>query len=364
MDYDAEDVEPSDDSYDRTTNIDDLDGPYDYADEVTPVGQPSVEPDVLLDIPQLRVDEIMLDVEDLRAHVSLQAEVLDLLKLNVGADVQLGKVDLEIKGVEAQALLKVRLDRVAAIIGRVLTTIDRNPQILEQLTSSVGAAARDLGRGAGSSVSELGRGAGSAVGDIGQRAGMAIGDVGDRLGGVVDQGVGGAVEGVGELARDVSENIGKTLERTGQYEEEGPRVPGAARRERKYADGSQSCGAVSARSPARLRPQARRTTVVKVRVDPQDSPDIEIRSTVRAAWLLIHNAPDPQVRFSGTPGRESLSKSSRTNLTDPVAEEVSYEDVRVDYRLANTLKNADWPPHPLRETRGHQRSSHDESPRE
>ena len=59
-------------------------------------------------------------------HVSLQAEVLELLKLDVGADVQLGKVDLDIKGLAAQALLKVRLDRVAAIVGRVLTTIDRN----------------------------------------------------------------------------------------------------------------------------------------------------------------------------------------------------------------------------------------------
>jgi hypothetical protein len=34
-------------------------------------GEPSAEPDVLLDVPQLRVDEIILEVEDLRAHVSV-----------------------------------------------------------------------------------------------------------------------------------------------------------------------------------------------------------------------------------------------------------------------------------------------------
>ncbi|MYW43568.1 hypothetical protein GT346_09540, partial [Streptomyces sp. SID161] len=84
-------------------------------------------PDVYLDVPVLKVDEIDLDVEDLRAHVSLQAEVLDLLKLNVGADVSLGRVHLGISGVEAQAQLKVRLDNVALIIDRVLTTLDRNP---------------------------------------------------------------------------------------------------------------------------------------------------------------------------------------------------------------------------------------------
>src|SRR3954454_21945572 len=88
---------------------------YDADDEADEelVGADSVEPDVLLDVPLLKVDEIVLDVEDLRARVSLQAEVLDLLRLNVGADVALGSVHLDIKGVEAQALLKVRLDNVA-----------------------------------------------------------------------------------------------------------------------------------------------------------------------------------------------------------------------------------------------------------
>ena len=46
-----------------------------------------------------------------RAHVALQAKVLELVNLNVGVDVQLGKVKLDIKGVEAQAVLKVRLDQ-------------------------------------------------------------------------------------------------------------------------------------------------------------------------------------------------------------------------------------------------------------
>jgi hypothetical protein len=62
-----------------------------------PGGESSLEPDVLLDVPQLRVEEIILEVEDLRAHVSVQAEVLNLLRLSVGADVQLGGVHLEIK---------------------------------------------------------------------------------------------------------------------------------------------------------------------------------------------------------------------------------------------------------------------------
>jgi hypothetical protein len=94
------------------------------------------EPDVLLDVPELRVDEISLEVDNLHARVSLQAEVLQLLKLHVGVEADLDRVELDIKGVEANALLKVRLDNVARILERVLQTIDDNPEIVGQLLGS------------------------------------------------------------------------------------------------------------------------------------------------------------------------------------------------------------------------------------
>lgn len=97
----------------------------------------SGEPDVLLDVPNLSVEEITLEVENLRAKVSLDARLANLLQLTAGADVGIDKVKLTIKGVKAEVLLKVRLDNVAAIIDRTLTTIDRNPQILERLLTSV-----------------------------------------------------------------------------------------------------------------------------------------------------------------------------------------------------------------------------------
>jgi hypothetical protein len=76
-------------------------------------------PDVLLDVPVVKVDEINFELNDLRAKVNLFAKVLDLVELSVGVDAYLGRVKLVIKGVEAQALLKVRLDNVTAIIDRV-----------------------------------------------------------------------------------------------------------------------------------------------------------------------------------------------------------------------------------------------------
>lgn len=97
----------------------------------------SGDPDVLLDVPNLSVEEITLEVENLRAKVSLDARLANLLQLSAGADVSIDKVKLSIKGVKADLMLKVKLDNVAAIIDRTLTTIDRNPQILEGLLRTV-----------------------------------------------------------------------------------------------------------------------------------------------------------------------------------------------------------------------------------
>jgi hypothetical protein len=143
-------------------------------------GEPSAEPDVLLDIPQLRVDEIILEVEDLRAHVSVQADVLNLLRLSVGADVQLGGVHLEIKGVEAQALLKVRLDKVAEIINRVLATIDRNPEIVDQIVAPLGAAAGELEGTIGRSVDEVADAIGSATDNLGSSVAEMVREPAER----------------------------------------------------------------------------------------------------------------------------------------------------------------------------------------
>ncbi|MEV4109036.1 hypothetical protein [Nonomuraea sp. NPDC049695] len=252
-------------------------------DQVAP-SEPSDEPDVLLDVPVVKVEEIHLEVNDLRARVSLSAEVLDLLRLNVGADVALGRVELDIKGVEAQALLKVRLHNVALILERVLQTIDDNPQILEHLTRGLGSAVRDVGGGAGRAVGDLGRGAGEAVEqvgvgaggavrDLGRGAGQAVEDVGHGAGEAVEEvgrGTGGAVEEVGrgtggaveEVGRetgaaveDVGQEVGKTAGSVGDTARE---VAGG--HEREPADDRERVARRPAKRPVREgRPVRRRT---------------------------------------------------------------------------------------------------------
>jgi e3 binding domain len=194
-------------------------------------------PDVLLDVPELKVDLIHFELDDLDAHVALKARVLNLVKLNVGVDVHLSRVKLDIKGVEAEVVLKARLDHVTAIVDRLMTSLDRNPELVKGLSRAVseigqgagqalddtGDAAKDVGKGVQSALTDVGRGAGQAVGDVGQGAGQAVGDVGQGAGqavGDVGQGAGQAVgdvgQGAGQAVGDVGQGAGQAVGDVGQ----------------------------------------------------------------------------------------------------------------------------------------------------
>jgi len=98
-------------------------------------------------VPQLKVDEIGLEVENLHARIALETRLGDLLQLYVGADVVVDKVALEIKGVDAQAQLKARLQNVFSILDRTLQTVDENPELLTELAEKAGQAALESGEG-------------------------------------------------------------------------------------------------------------------------------------------------------------------------------------------------------------------------
>ncbi|WP_329214702.1 hypothetical protein OG257_36685 [Streptomyces sp. NBC_00683] len=264
--------------------------------------------DVFLDVPALHVDKLDLEVDDLEAHVSLQAEVLDLLKLNVGADVRLGRVQLGIEGVDVQAQLKVRLHHIAAVVTRLLATVDRNPQILEQLTRGVGAAVEDVGAGTGRAAGELGKGAGAAVSEVGRGAGTAVESVGG--------GAGRAVEGVGAGAGDAVEDVGRSaadaVEEAG--EGAGGAVAGSTRDEGEQDDAGEESERPAARRRRRVPEHAstepdrpRRTAPAKRasrgRKAATESPTPERRTgpAKKAAAKKTSAAKTPAKKASGRP---------------------------------------------------------------
>jgi len=95
------------------------------------------EYDVVLDIPNVCVERIFLKVDSLTARLALNAAVANLVRVNAGADVLIGNVDLTIQDVRASALLLVDLDDVVHIVDQTLTFVDNNPQIVSQLGSTL-----------------------------------------------------------------------------------------------------------------------------------------------------------------------------------------------------------------------------------
>ena len=151
------------------------------------------EYDVIVDVPNLCVQRIRLQVQNLDARLALNASVANLVRLRAGADVHIGEVDLGINGVRAQALLLVDLDNVVYVVDRALTFIDENPQILSQLTGTVQ----------------------NTLGVAGGVANTAL-----RPGGVVDQTVGALgqtlddVTQPGGLLSQTVNTLGQTVQRT------------------------------------------------------------------------------------------------------------------------------------------------------
>src|SRR5918994_4714389 len=99
-------------------------------------GESVGDPDLQLEVPALSVEEIELEVEDLQLHLSIQADLADLVKIKVGLDAELGELRLGIKGVQAQAQLKARLDNVRAIFSEVLTSLEHNPRFFREPVST------------------------------------------------------------------------------------------------------------------------------------------------------------------------------------------------------------------------------------
>ncbi|MDB5694577.1 MAG: hypothetical protein JWN21_120 [Sphingomonas bacterium] len=146
----------------------------------------NTQPDVLLDIPNLSVDEITLEVDNLQARIALDAQLANLLKLSAGAEASIDKVKLTIKGVQAQATLVVRLENVRAIIERTLQTIDNNPEIVRGLLSTVNNTVGTVGGVANRALPVVGGVANRAVGTVGNVANRAL----PTVGGVVNNTVG------------------------------------------------------------------------------------------------------------------------------------------------------------------------------
>jgi hypothetical protein len=149
--------------------------------------------DVVVDVPRLCVQRISLEVDNLYAHLSLDARVANLINVQAGADVTIGTVQLAIQGVRARALLLVDLDNVVQIVDRTLTFIDNNPEVVSHL---IGTVQRTVG----------------TVGNVANTA-LQPGGVVSQTVGAVGQTLNNVTQPNGLLSQTVN-TLGQTVQRT------------------------------------------------------------------------------------------------------------------------------------------------------
>ncbi|RKN47550.1 thioesterase [Micromonospora endolithica] len=173
------------------------------------------DPDVVLQLPQVKVEQICVEVDDLDASVALRARLGSLLQLDVGVQAHLGTVKIDIRGVEAEAMLEVRLEELRGILDSALRTIERNPQIIESLVKTVDTAVNQVGQTAQQAL--------GPNGPLSQTLQQATQQVGQQLGQATQQlaenrvaaagGGGGGVGGVlgGLPARAAWQRLKRTV---------------------------------------------------------------------------------------------------------------------------------------------------------
>jgi hypothetical protein len=160
--------------------------------------------DVIVDVQDLCVERITLNVDNLQAHLTLDARVANLVRVNAGADVSIGQVSLGILGVRAEALLLVDLDNVVTIVDRALTFIDDNPEVVQQLVGTVNSTVRTVG-GVANTALQPGGVVSQTVGVVGQTLNNVT-----QPGGLLSQ----TVNTLGQTVQRTLDTTGNIVERT------------------------------------------------------------------------------------------------------------------------------------------------------
>ena len=165
--------------------------------------------DVVLEVPELSVEELELTVEGLRAQLALDALAANLVSVSAGAVVGIETVEVGLYGVLAEAYLYVDLDNVSYIVRRVVRTLDNNPEILTRLLESADSLVRATG-GIANTALRPGGVVSQTVGAVGRTLDQVT-----RPDGLLSQTVNSLGQTVQQLVTTSGQLVEHTLDATG-----------------------------------------------------------------------------------------------------------------------------------------------------
>jgi hypothetical protein len=94
-------------------------------------------PDVEIHVPELDIDRLEITLENLRAHVDVDATIgregNEFLNISIGVNARIDSAQIVLEDVEAEAHVIAYLDDVRVIALRALEVLDHHPEILTGL---------------------------------------------------------------------------------------------------------------------------------------------------------------------------------------------------------------------------------------
>src|SRR5215212_4339048 len=94
-------------------------------------------PDVEIHVPELDIDRLEITLENLRAHVDVDATIgregNEFLNISIGVNARIDSAHIVLEDVEAEAHVIAYLDDVRVIVVRALEVLDHHPEILTGL---------------------------------------------------------------------------------------------------------------------------------------------------------------------------------------------------------------------------------------
>jgi hypothetical protein len=94
-------------------------------------------PDVEIHVPELDIDRLEITLENLRAHVDVEATIgregNEFLNISIGVNARIDSAQIVLEDVEAEAHVIAYLDDVRVIALRALEVLDHHPEILTGL---------------------------------------------------------------------------------------------------------------------------------------------------------------------------------------------------------------------------------------
>ncbi len=87
------------------------------------------ESDMILKVPSLKAGRVNMDAENLNFSISVKAQLSNFSNIEIGTDIHIDKIKLDIDSLEAEALFTAKLKKIETIFIKALESLDKNPDL-------------------------------------------------------------------------------------------------------------------------------------------------------------------------------------------------------------------------------------------